>query len=550
MNPSRPSLGILAVNAPTTSRVGVAFCLVMASVIGSSAVAQEDGQPQAGLEDENSIAEPMPFGPDTVILRGGRIVRGIVVMEGEQRFLVLPHGRLPIPEDQVIEILLDPDEDYEPRTEREREWMARGLVPYQGSWMSPESRARRIEEQRVEIDRKRAEIEARLDISNGWSERTAHFVFRTNTSVQMLTEYAEALEAFYDLFHRRFRSPRGAAHRLPVPSVDLHRDRASYLSCGAPRASSGVFDPLEQRISLYHDRRDPEATRDVLFHETTHLLLHRMRPEFHFPMWWNEGLAEYYGATRFDQEQDRWVEGGIQPGRLVVLRRELERDRAPRLPELFATENERFGSTHYALSWALLHFLQSKERTAARTTGFLRQLVTGRGLEERSEEIAPGVVRRTIEAAQAQELLLDHLRLRTVEDLERGLRDHVAALPDPGPRGWLVAARLHLRDRRIDLAEEAALRSMESGEATASAWEIVGRVRALRQAWDRCAEAYREALQLDPLAADLHHEFGVALAGRPGVDEDLDAEARVHLHLAHELDPPEPRYRQALQRLR
>jgi hypothetical protein len=111
----------------------------------------------------------------------------------------------------------------------------------------------------------------------------------------------------------------------------------------------------EKQFALVRlDEVAPEAY-EVVYHEYTHTLLH-MNFRW-FPVWLDEGLADFYGNTRFEQSQSlvgapRWRVRLLQATPLIPLETLLAvNHRSP-----YYHDEDKVGR-FYAESWALTHFL-------------------------------------------------------------------------------------------------------------------------------------------------------------------------------------------------
>jgi hypothetical protein len=134
--------------------------------------------------------------------------------------------------------------------------------------------------------------------------------------------------------------------------------------------SLGVYHPLIKTLLLFHTMSAAE-TQEVLFHEAFHQYLDIAvsRP----PIWFNEGMAEYYGATTFDAAY-KPAEGGLQAGRLASLRARPKGSSGKLLPfktimllppaAFMASDPGR----NYAQSWAMVHWFKRGPDVRARET--------------------------------------------------------------------------------------------------------------------------------------------------------------------------------------
>jgi tetratricopeptide (TPR) repeat protein len=219
------------------------------------------------------------------------------------------------------------------------------------------------------------------------SVRSENFLLVGDADGRDMLRVAARLEQFRAAFLRL----------LPVTHFDssvpltvvVFRDDASYARFepvydGRPAGVSGFFQsgPDVDYIALTLDPRRARHADELAFHEYVHLLV---RNGFgSVPLWFNEGLAEYYST--FD------VEGG---GRGVTLGRPVkyrvrtlkERELLP-LETLFGVDDDspyykepEKRAIFYAQSWALVHYLLSGPRRA-QLSAFLELQGRGAKLED------------------------------------------------------------------------------------------------------------------------------------------------------------------------
>jgi Tfp pilus assembly protein PilF len=201
-----------------------------------------------------------------------------------------------------------------------------------------------------------------------WLEvRSPHFIVLSDASEKQARHVAGQFERMRLVFHALFPQ----AHVDPgTPIVVLgvkdkkdfqELEPESYLAKGQLDLA-GIFmrAPDKNYILLRLDAQGehPYAT---VYHEYTHLL--SSRAEEWLPLWFNEGLAEFYQTAEI---RDREVLlGETSPENLFLLRQQ----RLLPLPTLFTVDRnspyyheENKGSVFYAESWALVHYLQITDR--------------------------------------------------------------------------------------------------------------------------------------------------------------------------------------------
>jgi hypothetical protein len=131
-----------------------------------------------------------------------------------------------------------------------------------------------------------------------------------------------------------------------------------YHAAGGPEGTAGVFDPNLDRLMAFAGREFTDETWRVVQHEGFHQFAqHVIRGEL--PIWVNEGLAEYFGESRFCG--DRMVSGLIPVDRLqrvqamVREKRYLPMDRLLTMTHL--EWNQNLAAENYDAAWMRIHFL-------------------------------------------------------------------------------------------------------------------------------------------------------------------------------------------------
>lgn len=190
------------------------------------------------------------------------------------------------------------------------------------------------------------------------SIRTKNFYVIGNANESDVRKVALKLEQFREAFTQLFP---GLKFNTPVPTtVVAFKNKSSYEPFGPPN-TSGYFQagPDVNYIALSTDwyRRGDDGLFRIIFHEYTHLLVDNTLRNS--PLWFNEGLAEYYSTFKISDDQK--FEIGIQPGTHLLF---LRKNEMLPLRTLFAVDhkspyyNERSKkSVFYAQSWALMHYL-------------------------------------------------------------------------------------------------------------------------------------------------------------------------------------------------
>jgi tetratricopeptide (TPR) repeat protein len=191
---------------------------------------------------------------------------------------------------------------------------------------------------------------------NWISVRTKNFYLVGNDSEKEIRAVGLKLEQFREVFTRLFPN---MVFSTPVPTtVVVFKSQSSYAPFKPHANTAGYFQSGRDvnYITLTTELNSGDPFK-VIFHEYTHLLVNNTFKDA--PLWFNEGLAEYYST--FKVTEDRKVAIGAAIGEHVYLLRE---SKMLPLRTLFEVDHK---SPHYneskkqgifyAQSWALMHYL-------------------------------------------------------------------------------------------------------------------------------------------------------------------------------------------------
>ena len=228
------------------------------------------------------------------------------------------------------------------------------------------------------------------------SVRTKNFFMLGNASEQEIRRVALKLEQFREAFTNIFPN---IQFNTPVPTtVVVFKSDSSYAPFKPGPNVAGYFQagPDVNYITLTTEVRGQQDPFTVIFHEYTHLLVNNTFSDA--PVWFNEGLAEYYST--FSISDDQKVVLGSPIGSHVYRLRE---SKMLPLKTLFEVDqksahyNERNKQTiFYAESWALMHYLIVGKQGRAEQLGKFLEL----GLKmpkEQAFQQAFGVPYETVE---------------------------------------------------------------------------------------------------------------------------------------------------------
>jgi tetratricopeptide (TPR) repeat protein len=214
---------------------------------------------------------------------------------------------------------------------------------------------------------------------NWMSVRSKNFFLVGNASEKDIRQVANRLEQFRQIFALVF--PK-ANFTSPVPTtVIVFKSDRSYKPFKPNPNVAGYFQPGEDvnYITLTSERYSDDNPFAVIFHEYTHLLIENTMGHT-VPLWFNEGLAEFYSTFNVTDENRKVILGDLVRNHVLYLR---ENKLLP-LQTLFAVDyrspyyNEgNKMNIFYAESWMLVHFLiQGNEKRRVPQLGKFLDLIS------------------------------------------------------------------------------------------------------------------------------------------------------------------------------
>ena len=292
--------------------------------------------------------------------------------------VVYPHGTVRVPQAMILDAVLAEDAHVAPKTDEEREQAAKGLVRFEGRWLTPAQRddlvAKRVEKHRKLLE----EMKAHAEWRNRAKQDTRIFHFEYTLPQHIFEPYRDAMEAYFSEFARmwKVKVPK-AEDRLPVA---FYADAPSFHQVsGLPQNVLGAFRYVKPwSLDIFYERLDPTLSEDVMFHEANHYLQQLINQQFVVPHFPGESLAEYYGASHWDPEKKKLTVGLIQEGRLCQIQTDIDSGERMDITRLVSTEDM---YEHYTWGWALVHFLMSDPKYALKFQHFFFALQEAKGVQ-------------------------------------------------------------------------------------------------------------------------------------------------------------------------
>ncbi|HMF58479.1 MAG TPA: tetratricopeptide repeat protein [Pyrinomonadaceae bacterium] len=382
-----------------------------------------------------------------------------------------------------------------------------------------------------------------------------NFTLIGNADEREIRQVAARLEQFREVFSR-LSGNQGALASVPTTVIVFRTEEAfrpyKPLYRGRPSDAAGFFQSGSDTnyITLSTEHRAGEAYR-IIFHEYVHLLVNDRMGDV--PVWFNEGLAEYYSTVGASEDGARVWLGFPVRSHLATLR---DTGLIP-LRTLFSVEqdspyyNERDkNGIFYAESWALVHYLlQANDGArASELYRFIELLGAGKPQGEAFTE-AFGTDVETLEKELAE-------YVRRASYTSRAVTFPSRVEFDAGARGGAITeseALAHLGDlllhlKRLDDADARLQEALRLDPHSALAHCALGLVRAKQKRYSEARAHLKLAVTENPDDYLLHYKYAYAVS-REGMDEEQtaysyttdDAELmRAELRRAMELRPDFP----------
>jgi tetratricopeptide (TPR) repeat protein len=215
------------------------------------------------------------------------------------------------------------------------------------------------------------------------SVQSKNFFLVGNGSEKDIKQVAIRLEQFREVFTHLFPRMR---FNSPIPTtVVVFKSESSFRPFKPGPNLVGYFQPGQDvnYISMTTELQGTQDPYNVIFHEYTHLLVNNTLSNA--PLWFNEGLAEYYSTFAITNDQKFELGKAIanhvfllRDSKMLPLRTLFEVDhKSPHYNE----RNKQ--SIFYAESWALMHYLIiGKEGRLDQLAKFIDLLQTKMSKEE------------------------------------------------------------------------------------------------------------------------------------------------------------------------
>ena len=477
------------------------------------------------------VALPESASADVLLLKDGRIVDGRKLSRAEGGVKIhYENGEVMVPSALIEDAIIEGDlESYVPQNDEEKALLEKGLVPFDGEWIKPDKREKLIEkklkEKRALID----DIRAHSEWKDKREENTRNFRFQSTVPFHIFQHYRDTMEAYFKEFSKTWgvRRPREEEPLL----VCFYTNYKEFLRTGG--VGDGVLgyyrfvNPKE--LNFYYDRLDPRLTEEVMFHEANHYLQDLIDPDFSVPHFPGESVAEYYGASFYDEAKRKLVVGLIQEGRLTNVKSSISAGDMMPLEKLVSADQM---YEHYDWGWTLVHFIMNNKKYEKSFTRWVVALAKAKDIERVPQGNGSLVTVRGVEVWRSFKKYLGLDSDDKVKAFEAEWHEYVKNdLQITSARGKEKAAYDASRtDRRIR-AKRLFKEAIDAGSTSALCHFRFAEMLRMDNEDAEAQKLIQKAIELDPLVGD----FWFAMA--KCLPDGQEAEAKRLAKLALEVDP-------------
>jgi len=482
------------------------------------------------------LALPASAG-DILVLKDGRVVEG-PSMERKEGGIELgyEHGKVLVPSELIRDAVLASDATRAGQTDEEREQSAKGMVRFEGKWISAKQRdellAKRLAARRKELE----SIAARKEWRNRGKQDTAHFHFEYTLPDYLFQNYRDLMEAYFGEFAKTWKLT--APAREDRLNVCFHGDENTFHQVsGAPFGVLGYFRFVKPwDLNVFYERLDPDFSTEVMFHESNHYLQQLIELDFAVPHFPGESLAEYYGASHWDPEKKKLSTGLVLEGRLCEVQADIAKGDLQPLEALVRSEGD---YKHYTWGWSLVYFLMNDPRYQPKFQKFIFTLARGKGVQR--EMMGVGSL-KTVKADEVWRVFREELGLKdaaAVQKLEGEWHAATQALKPATLAGIEKAGMSAAGDGKPIRATRLLKEAIDKGSRNPLVYSRYAELLLGKGRRPDAFEAYKKAIEIDPLEGEFYANLGHAMLNGQK-DSPSNAEANRLIALGKDLGYDEP----------
>lgn len=477
------------------------------------------------------------FADDILQLKDGRIVDGVPMkVDGAAVVVTYKNGELRVPS-ELIEDYVIGGATLEPVGDEAKAQRANGQVMFRGKWVKPEQRDKlvkaAIEKRKTEI----AEAKAHSEWRNRYQFQSKYFRFESTLTPSQNEHYSSLLDAYFEVFKKDW--------GISVPKgwgklkVCVYPDMDSFLKgAGADRGTLAYykFVPMPEReLNFFNERGDERLTETVMFHECNHYLVDLFSEGLRYPHWIGESMAEYYGASTFDERTKTVKSGQIQEGRLAEIRSDIGEGKKFTLADLIL-EGPHYED--YYWGWSFTHFMMETPAYQKKFKKFFVDLARSADVKRKTWGGSAQYGFTSVDNEECMRVFKKIMGLSdaaAVEKLQAEWWAYVDKLEAPGVRGYEEAGKRAFWDGMFKFRAPRLLKlAIEKGSKDPDTYIALSRCLRMRgkEALSEALSVMTKACDIDPLSGDCWAERGfvLQLMGQ-------GPEGKKLVDLAYELNP-------------
>ncbi|MEY2784469.1 MAG: hypothetical protein RL277_673, partial [Planctomycetota bacterium] len=152
------------------------------------------------------LALAAPASADRVLTEDGKVLTPRKAREeGAGYRFTFDNGEILVPDRKgILSVEIEGDmSDYVPKNDDEKKKLAEGYVRYRGKWLSKAAFEAELKREHDKSRERTEELAKHSEWRNAWTRETPHFIFKSNTSPEVLDYYCELLETYYNLMDNR-----------------------------------------------------------------------------------------------------------------------------------------------------------------------------------------------------------------------------------------------------------------------------------------------------------------------------------------------------------
>ena len=325
------------------------------------------------------LPAPRAEAKDWLALRDGTIIECEVAKEEDLAvYLKFNSGTIRVGREHVALLAREEPNEFVPADDYEKTQFEKGKVKFEGQWITIRKRDQILGKRYKTIKKKIDEIEKHKSWHHAYEIKTKSAIIKSNAPKEILDFYVEQWEAFASYFKKDWKIRLKSGMKRKLPLICIYKDEADYQEFASPPPNAlGFFSRDTEELHIYHDRTDMMDTLEVLFHEGTHLLVYYIEPSFIYPIWMNEGMAEYISANTYDGKE--YTPGELQGDRLIPLEQKLASNQLMSVEEMINLPQLSFVARGgYPPAWSFTHFMLQHKTYSKKYKEFFLGLPRGK----------------------------------------------------------------------------------------------------------------------------------------------------------------------------